>query len=404
MAVQQGIALTISGVKQSALGTAGSTGSQYIRRTSAVFQAQADTYENNEIITHQQGTGVTYGTSRAMGKIDGVLSPGAYSKFFQSLLRRDFAAVSAIASLSLTIAGSGPTYTVTRATGDFLTGGIKIGDIVRLSVGSLNAANISKNLVVVGVTATVLTVYPLNGVAMVAEGPIATCTVTVTGKKTYVPTTGHTNDYWSFENKFGTLTRYELFADMQFAQAAVSIPANNSPTVSFDLVGRSRTLSASETLTSPTAAATGSVLQGSTGFVVVDGTKAVNITSCEFTINGNTANLDPVVGSTTVPDNQRGRVTVSGTFSAYFDAVTWQTIFDNRTTTSLVVVLTDSSSATADFVTFVMSKIKITSDTPDDGEKAIVRQYAFTAEYNGSGGTSLANDATIISTQDSQAA
>ena len=49
--------------------------------------------------------------------------------------------------------------------------------MVRLSVGSLNAANISKNLLVIGVTATVLTVIPLNGVAMVAESSIAGCTV-----------------------------------------------------------------------------------------------------------------------------------------------------------------------------------------------------------------------------------
>jgi hypothetical protein len=43
------------------------------------------------------------------------------------------------------------------------------------------------------------------------------------------------------------------------------------------------------------------------------------------------------------------------------------------------------------------------SDTPDDGEKTIVRSYAFTAEYNGSGGAALALDQTILSIQDTQA-
>jgi hypothetical protein len=33
----------------------------------------------------------------------------------------------------------------------------------------------------------VLTVVPLNGVALVAEGPITGCTVSAPGKATYVP-------------------------------------------------------------------------------------------------------------------------------------------------------------------------------------------------------------------------
>jgi hypothetical protein len=81
---------------------------------------------------------------------------------------------------------------------------VKKGMVVRLSVGSLNAANISKNLLVISATATVLTVVPLNGVALVAEGPITGCTVSAPGKETHAPTTGHTNDY--FSGRSGTPT------------------------------------------------------------------------------------------------------------------------------------------------------------------------------------------------------
>jgi hypothetical protein len=71
---------------------------------------------------------------------------------------------------------------------------------------------------VISATATVLTVVPLNGVALVAEGPIAGCTVSAPGKMTYAPATGHTNDYFSWEKKFTDLTRYELFTDVKPAR------------------------------------------------------------------------------------------------------------------------------------------------------------------------------------------
>ena len=63
------------------------------------------------------------------------------------------------------------------------TGGIKIGDVIRLSGGSPNANNITKNPWC-WATATVLTVNVLNRAQpRTAEGPIASCTVTVQGKR-----------------------------------------------------------------------------------------------------------------------------------------------------------------------------------------------------------------------------
>jgi hypothetical protein len=62
----------------------------------------------------------------------------------------------------------------------------------------------------------------------------------------------------------------------------------------------------------------------------------------------------------------------------------------------------DTSNA-ADFVSFNLSAVKLTGDAPDDGEKAIIRTYPFTAQLNAAGGTALAKDQTIVSIQDSQA-
>ena len=151
------------------------SGAQSLRRVTSDLNVTKDTYQSNEIRTDQQMQDMRHGVRRVAGTINGELSPGTYADFMAAALRRDFAAMAALTGLSITIAGSGP-YTLTRSAGDFLASGIKKGDIVRLTAGSFNAANLNKNLLVTAMTSTVLTVRVLNGSALVTEGPIASAT------------------------------------------------------------------------------------------------------------------------------------------------------------------------------------------------------------------------------------
>lgn len=402
--VAQGINKKTVFAKQSALGTPATSGGQIMRRTSSVFNETRDVYNNNEIVSHQQSTGDNAGVRRTTGRLDGLLSAGTYAGLFASLLRKDLAATSAITSLSITIAGAGPTYTVTRATGDFLTGGIKIGDVVRLTAGSFTAANLNANLLVIGVTATVLTVLPLNSGALVAEGPIASATVTVPGKKTWAPSASHTNDYYTVEEVYSDLARYEQYNDTKIAQAEVAIPATGNGTVSFTVPGLSRTRSGSATIAAPTTETTSNVLTAVNGLIVVNGV-VTPITGGSLTINGKIQPGEAEVGSNYISDMIRGRVAVNGTFSAKFTGVTLQDLYDDQTEVVLILTVADGETQNAEFITFTMPKVKLFGDAPTDGESVeIVRTYPFTAAYNGAGGTSLAHHATILQMHDSLAA
>jgi hypothetical protein len=75
---------------------------------------------------------------RVGGSIKGELAPGAYSELMAAILKRDFTAGTsiALAATTLAIAGSGPTYTLTRSAGSWLTDGVKAGDVVRVTVGA----------------------------------------------------------------------------------------------------------------------------------------------------------------------------------------------------------------------------------------------------------------------------
>ena len=403
MTVQQGISKTIAYKVQGALGTAATgSGGQLLRRESANFTLTKDTYSNNEIASHQQHTGDTHGIRKTQATLAGVLSPSTYQDMFSSVCRKAWAATSAISSLTLTIAADSSNWTVTRSTGSYLTDGIKIGDVIRLSGANLAVGNTGVNLVVLAVTALALTVSVPTGTALTAESAKASSTVTVVGKKLWVPTTGHTNLYYTFEENFGSITRYHLYKDVQVASAAITMPATGNVTTSFSLIGLgSRVQSGTQTLTSPTAETSTTVLASVSGAAYIGAAKYTSITSANVTIDGQVTHGEAVIGSNTIPDTQRGRIMVKGTFTALYESDTLATPFANETTTSLILYLADDSTDGADFITIVCPEVKIFSDDADDGEKQIIRTYNFTGQICSSGGAALANHQTIVSVQDS---
>ena len=403
MAVEQGQLKKLSYKKQTGLGSAASgSGGQYLRRETAAFNLMKDKFNSNEIVTHQQYTGDTYGVSKTSGTLSGVISPATYKDFLASLVRADFATVTAITGLSLTIAGSGP-WTITRSAGDFLTGGIKIGHVVRITAGTYTGTARDINLLVTGVTSTVLTVVVPNGSSLTAQGPIASSTVTVVGKTTKVPTTGHTNDYYTIEEWYTGNSKSRLYTDMQVASASIQVPATGIATISMPFVGLGRTKGNSQVLTSPTAETTTTILSASNAYILINGTRSTVATSLSLTIDGKVTHGEPVIGSRTLSDVVRGEVNVSGTVTVQYDAETISDLFVNETAVSIICVLFADGSATSDFISFVIPRAKFFGDDIDDGKKQLVMTLPFTAELNASGGAALASDQTTIGMQDSQA-
>jgi hypothetical protein len=375
---------------------------QSLRRVSSDLSLTKDTYQSAEIRVDQQVQDMRHGVRRVSGNLSGELSPGTYKDFIAAALRRDFAAVTAITAVSVTIAGSGPTWTVTRAAGDFLTGGIKKGDVVRLSVGTLNAANINKNLLVSNVTATVLTVRPLNGVALVAEGPIASTTVTVAGKKTFVPSTGHTNQSFSIEHWFSDIAQSEVHTGCQPSTLDFQLPPTGLATIGIGMAGKDVETATSQYFTTPTAATTTGLTASVNGLVLVNGTAVAVLTGLTLQVQSARSG-DPVVGSNTVPTMFPGRITVSGQATAYFEDATFRDAFLNETEMEIIVVLASDNTAAAKFVGITMPRCKLSGSSKSDGEGGIVQTIPFTALLPTTGGSGVANELSTIVVQDSDA-
>ena len=400
MAVEQGIKTQIKRVKQSGLGVAGSGGSDLMRRVTLSLVKEQDTYQSAELVAHQQSTGATHGAARITGALNGEMAAGSYDLEFANLLRKDFAATTALTAQTLTIAGSAPIgWTITRSTGNFLTDGFKVGDIVRLAGANLASEN-TGNIQVIKVVALVLTCFVVNGTALKPESAKSASTVTVVGKKSWVPSTGHTNDYFTWEKFYQTNSYSDLFVDVKVASADISIPATGISTVNLPLVGLSRKIGTAAVLTSPTAAGTSNVLAAVAGKVVINGV-ITPVTGIQISVDGATTAGEPEVGSSVLSDLQVGRVSVSGSFTAKFSSQAIQQIFDAQSIVTLIVTMADSISGAAAFVSITLPAIKIFSDTLDDGEKELIRTYDFTAQrFAGAAGV----EATILQMQDSLAA
>lgn len=375
---------------------------QLLRRTTSTVDLSKDTYQSNEIRPDMQIADFRHGVRRIKGALSGELSPKTYSDFISSVLKRDFTAGASATSVSLTIAGSVGAWTVTRAAGSYLTDGFKIGDVIRLSVGALNANNINKNLMITALTATVATCVVLNATTMTAEGPITGCTVTVQGKKTFIPGTGQTDNSYSIEHWFSDISQSEVFSGVKIDKAVIALPPTGMATATFDVLGQNITAAASEYFTSPTAITSTGVVAAVNGILLVGGV-------AQTVVTGLTINLDPVfsgdpvVGANTIPNQFAGPVMVSGQFTAYFTDNTLRDLFVNETESSLMVALTTDNTATADVVSFVLPRIKVGGQQKNDGTGGIVQTFPFTALYNSNGGAGIATEQTTISCQDTQA-
>ncbi len=407
MTIEQGVFKQTRIKRQTVKGTlAGVSGGQVMRRETSINELAKEAYDtSSEITTNQQINSVRHGVRLVNAALDGLLSPGTYSDMISAILRRDFAAIAAITGASITIAASGSNFTITRAAGSFLTDGIKVGLVVRLTAGAFAAGNLNNNVLVLGVTALVLTVGTLNGFALTAEGPIAAATLTVPGKVTYVPDTGHTNVYYTVEDFYNSGTGYsERNRDVKYGKADFGLPGSGNATVKFAGNGLAQTNDTTAYFTAPTAESTSEVVVAASGALIVNGALASVITDMSFSVDGSLAPADGVVGSNERPDIFAGLLKVTGSLTGYFEGGVTPGLFLNETKISIVSALTASADKNAEFITFAMSCVKLSSSTPDDGQTGLKRTYNFTAYHNAAGGAALADLSTTIMTHDSLAA
>lgn len=375
---------------------------QSLRRVTSSLEMNKASYQSNEIRADYQLADLRHGVRTVGGTISGELSPKTYADFFAAALKKVFTAGVSATGLSITIAGSAGAWTITRSTGSWITDGFKQGDIMQLSAGAFNAANISKNVLIYALTATVATVLVLNGTVMVAEGPIATSTATVIGKKAFTPTTGHVDQSFSIEHWFPDVPTSEVFSGCKVAKITITLPATGMATIAIDFVGQNMTPAGTQYFTTPVGISTTGNLAAVNGVIRAINQTYANITGLTIVIDCGQDGV-PSVGSNVVAALIPKRVIVTGTVTATFADTTMRDAFVNETEFSLMAAFTSDNTAASNFVGFNMPRIKFTDGNKDDGEKTLTFSGTFQALFNTNGGAGTTTDQTTLAVEDSAA-
>jgi hypothetical protein len=397
----KGINKKVSYAREPSWGNMTGTSGKQLRRVTAEFNLSKEIYESEEIRTDYQVADMRHGVRSVEGSLSAELSPGSYSDFIGSVLAKDFAAVTGLTGLEVTIATSGTNYTITRSAGDFLVSGVKVGSVIRLTGVGLNAANVGNNLLVIAVTASALTVKVLSATALVAEGPIAAVDITYPGKQSYVPQTGHTDDSYTVEQWYSDITQSEVYTGVRVGSASISLPATGLVTADFSFMGKDLAQTGTtEYMTSPAAANTNGIFASVQGALLVNGTEGACVTDASINIE---REMTPAqcVGSNFASEIFTGTIGVTGSLSAYFSDATLRNYFDNETEVSLVLALTTSEDKDADFMTFVMPRVKLGSFNAADDQNGIVSSIDYTALLKGTNTDGLIESTVMV--QDSQA-
>ena len=212
--------------------------------------------------------------------------------------------------------------------------------------------------------------------------------MTVVGKKTYAPTSGHTNKSFSIEHWFSDIAQSEVFSGCQPSKIDLSLPPTGLATISIPMVGKDLTTATAQYFTSPTASTTTGLTAAVNGVVLLNGTAVAVLTGLTLSIESNRSG-DAVVGSNTIPTRFPGRILVSGQATAYFEDATLRDAFVNETEIEIIVALTSDNTATANFVAFVLPRCKVGGSSKSDGEGGIVQTIPFQALLPTTGGAGV---------------
>lgn len=383
------------------------TGAQLLRRVSSDLGLDKSTYQSKEIRTDYQLSDMRHGTRKVTGSIKGELSAGTWQLFMESVCRAAFVAgATSGAIITVTAAAAAPHFV--RSGGSWLTDGFKEGDIVRCTGWTTTGtANNSFNYRITALTALNMTVSDLNGVAG-ATGTVAakaagdSVTFTVVGKKVAIPASAHTNHSYTIEHRYTDITVYNRFNGCRIASMEVNLPATGMAEITTTFMGKDMVTAGSAFYSSPTAVSTSGVLAAVNGKVSAGGVEYGILTSLRFKIDGGMTTGE-VIGSNTTPDVFPGRIVVTGQFGAYFQDMVLFNAFLNESNIDLNGAFADGSTATAEFVNFLMPKIKLGSFKLQDGEQGIMATMDFTALYQSAGGAGTVDDQTTLAIQDSLA-
>lgn len=258
--------------------------------------------EERSDLQPQQGR---MGGRSTSGSYEVEASIGSHDALLEAVMRGTWAA--AVTHDQTDFGATTITANLITATGDFLTLGYRVGDVITLS-GTGEAANNNRVLRVTGVTETTLAIAD----TLVASSGDATI---LRGRKLVNPAT-IVRRLFTVEQFYADLNKSMLFRDTRWTSLDVQVQANALKRLSFGTVGRFMEIKADvgPHFTDPTAPSSIPIVtvDGSLRF---DGADVAIATGINLSINLDAETVG-VVGDRLSPDVYDGGMAVSGQITA----------------------------------------------------------------------------------------
>ncbi|ACT50865.1 phage tail tube protein [Methylovorus glucosotrophus] len=344
------------------------SGAKTLRRVTMANNLTKTTYQSEEIRASQQTADFRHGTRSATATLNGELSSNSYADFIAAGLRKDFVAGAASGTLT-TISVNATTSKFIRSTGSFITDGFRRGRIMQSS--GFAAAGNNGLFLIAAVTALEITVVSFEETSpLVTAAAGDSVTLTVKGKETYVPKSGHTDDDFCIEEWSPDTGVSRIFLGQQVNTLNFSMAPNAMATLEVGFMGKdAEPATGTQYFTSPTAQGGDGTYSGPDGIVLINGVASRKITNFGIQINESIAQ-EPVVGSKSIGAKSRGDVNVTVQLSSIFTDATLLNNFDAEDEITITVALRTADKANG--MAFHLPRVKLGSGTVDDGKKVLI--------------------------------
>ena len=390
--------------RQTAQNVYSAVGGQVLRRSGGAMTLERSTIDNPQIRADKQKAMARQGLGMVTFAHEDVLAPGTLAPFWESVILGTFATAATSGALTTVAAAvtTAPAGTFTRSTGSYLTDGFTVGKVISSSGwATTGVPNNAHRFMIIGLTALVMTLYPLDGVALAAKAAGDSVTIVEVGKSVKTPASGHVSHYYTMEDWHPDIAQSEQAFDVRVDSIALKFAPNQNLTCSVAFKGLNFTAAPTTPyFASPTAEASTDLCAMATGKIMLGGVIVATVTAADLNISCG-LDMPAVIGSATYPFIADTTVTVDGNITVLWEDQTLMTAYQNETDLTLALVFANGRSASADFVGFTLGRCRLFSATKSTDEKSLTKAYKLMGAENTANATGTV--ASTISIQDSLA-
>lgn len=393
MALQSAKNVTVNFKVEGTFNTApGASGAETLRFTpSPGLNLKAATIRSNEQRSDALQTMGRNGSLQVDGSYGAEASLSSHDTILEAVMRSTWDA-----ALTITQATAGltsittTTSTIVASAGSWITAGLRVGDVIRMS-GHATTANNNINLRIKALTASTITVH---GTPLTADASADTSFTIVRGKKLKNPATPTKRTFYVEQNNVD-IDSSQLFGGVRFIGMKLTGTPDGVAAWEFTALGASMdtvTGASAPYYTSPTTYNT-TPLAFADAKISVGGVDIAIATSFELNYQINAA-TQPVIGSQVSPDVFDNDVVLTGTFSLIREDFDNLNAFVDETEFELHILLTEPEGEPKDYISIYVPRLKFTGvDAPLGGDGAMIESAPFqTGAKEATGGY----DATLL--------